>query len=161
MHFQFEQRIGGSPDAVAAAFADPAYYASLGELPKLGGAEVLRHGLEGDVVTLEIRYRFTGDLSSAVRAVIDPAKLTWVEHSTHDLATLQVHYELRPDHYHDRLQCQGGYRFQADGEATLRRDEGDLKVRVALVGSRVEGAIVSGLREHLAAEAALVERFLD
>jgi hypothetical protein len=45
----------------------------------------------------------------------------------------------------------------ADGEAaTLRRLDGELKVRMALVGGRVEQALVSGLTEHAEAEAALV-----
>jgi hypothetical protein len=30
------------------------------------------------VVHLDVRFRFTGNLSSAVTKVVDPAKLTWV-----------------------------------------------------------------------------------
>ena len=59
-------------------------------LPKLGPPEVLERTVDGDVVRLQIRYRFVGDLSPAVTAVLDPAKLTWVEHSTHDLGRRSV-----------------------------------------------------------------------
>ena len=41
-----------------------------------------------------------------------------------------------------------------------RITEGDLAVRVPLVGRSVEGAIVSGLREHLAVEIGVVEELL-
>lgn len=160
MNFRLDQRIAAPPAAVAAAFADPAYYASMGALPKLGTPEVLRREVDGDVITIDVRYRFTGDLSPAVTAVVDPARLTWVEHSTHDLAAREVRFELRPDHYPDRLRCQGGYRLEPDGDGTVRHAEGDLRVRAPLVAGMVERAIVSGLREHLAAEAGLVERFL-
>lgn len=161
MHFELQQRINGTPAAVAAAFADPRYYETLGELPKLGTPEVVAHRVDGDVVSLEVRYRFTGDLNSAVKAVIDPRKLTWVERSTHDLAARQVTFELLPDHYPDRLKARGGYRFDPAGDGTVRYAAGDLKVRAPLVASAVEGAIVSGLREHLEAESGHVERFLQ
>jgi hypothetical protein len=57
-----------------------------------------------------------------------------------------------PDYYPDRLQASGTYRFDEgpDGPAsTLVRVEGDLKVRVPLVGGTVERVIVSGLRSYI------------
>jgi len=55
----------------------------------------------------------------------------------------------------DRLTASGTYRFEEgpDGPAsTLVRVEGDLKVRVPLVGGTVERVIVSGLRSYIEAE---------
>ena len=64
----------------------PGYYDALGRAPKLGVPEVLEREADGDEVVMRIRYRFSGDLSSAAKAVLDPEKLTWVEESHHDLA---------------------------------------------------------------------------
>ena len=51
--------------------------------------------------------------------------------------------------------------FLDDGPGgSIRRLEGDLKVRVPLVGGRVERALVSGLQEHAAAERDVVEERL-
>ena len=161
MHFELEQRINGPADAVAAAFIDPAYYELLDTLPKLGRPEVLTHDIEGSTAHLRIRYRFTGHLSSAVRAAVDPAKLSWVEDTHHDLSAGRARFTMVADHYADRFQCTGTYRFEAiDATTTKRICSGDLRIRMPLVGHRVEVAIVSGLREHLEAETALVERFL-
>jgi hypothetical protein len=108
-----------------------------------------------------VRYRFTGRLSTAARAVLDPDKLSWVEHSTHEVARRHVDYRLVPDHYGDR--------FRASGRCTTRRGphggavrtvEGSLRVKAPVVGRAVEKAIVSGMREHLASESSAVERFL-
>jgi hypothetical protein len=132
----------------------------LGELPKLGRPELVERREDGDAVHLQVRYRFTGDISSAARRVIDPAKLSWVEHTTHDLARHRVDFRMAPDHYPDRLRSSGHYSFEADGKGARRVTEGELVVRVPLVGGAVERAIVSGLREHLAAEVAVVERYL-
>ena len=47
--------------------------------------------------------RFVGELSSAVTAVVDPAKLTWVDEATFDFAAHTGRHEILPDHYPDRL----------------------------------------------------------
>ena len=153
------QRYGAPVDVVVAAFADPAFYEELAGLPKVGAPEVLDHRVDGNRAHLEVRMHFTGDLSAAVKAVIDPHKLSWVEVSEHDLDTGVVDFVLRPDHYADRFSCKGRYTLAADGDATVRRLTGELKVRVLLVRDQVERAIVSGLREHLEREAPVVEKF--
>jgi hypothetical protein len=162
MRFTVDQRFGAPASAVARAFADPALYDAFQGLPKLSRPEVLHHAVAGDEVTLQIRYRFTGDLSPAARAVLDPARLTWVEHATHDLAARTTTFEMVPDHYADRFRCRGTYRFEEDGNerTSWRRGEAEIKVRAPLVGAAVERAIVSGLREHLDAEVPVVEAFL-
>jgi uncharacterized protein DUF2505 len=146
---------------VARAYTEPGLYQRLGDLPKLGRPELVDRREDGDVVQLQVRYRFTGDLSAAARRVVDPAKLSWVEHTTHDLARYQVDFRMAPDHYPDRLRSSGRYSFEADGDGARRLTEGELVVRVPLVGGAVERAIVSGLREHLTAEVGVVERFLE
>jgi hypothetical protein len=161
VRFRFEQRFHGDVDAVARAYADPSLYDMLGELPKLGDPTVVDREADGDTVRLRVRFRFTGDLSAAARAVLDPAKLTWVEESTHDLAAHHVTFRLVPDHYGDRLRASGEYTFDDLGDrGTRRTSAGEVTVRTPFVGGVVERAIVSGLREHLEAEVAVVERFL-
>lgn len=163
MRFELIQRFAADPDRVAAAFCDPAYYEALAEVPALGHPEVLSAEAEGEVVHLKVRYRFTGELSSAARAVLDPARLTWVEDSRHDLGNRSVTFKMVADHYADRFTSNGRYRFDpvpADPNATVRHAEGEVKVRAPLVGASVERAIVSGLKSHLADEVTVMERFL-
>jgi hypothetical protein len=160
MDFTVTQRYSDSADAVARAYASDDLYRSLSGLPKLGRPDVLDRIDDGDVVRLQIRYRFVGDLSPAVTAVVDPAKLTWVEHSTHDLVRRSVTYRLAPDHYPDRLQSSGTCSVVPDGSGAVRTVKGRLKVRALVVGGAVERAIVSGLREYLEAEAAAVDDHL-
>ncbi|MGH9040900.1 MAG: DUF2505 family protein [Acidimicrobiia bacterium] len=161
MRFRLDQTFAAALDAVALAFTEADLYQALGTLPRLGQPEVLNRREDGDVVSLEVRYRFTGDLSPAARKVIDPDRLTWVEHSTHDLGRHQVDFRLLPDNYANLLSASGHYSFSAAGpELTRRVTEGDVAVRVPLVGKSVETAIVSGLQEHLAREVPVVERYL-
>ncbi|HYH51818.1 MAG TPA: DUF2505 family protein [Acidimicrobiia bacterium] len=161
MRFEISQDFTGPPDAVARIYTDPRFYELLGGMPKLGKPEVLDRREEGSTVHLAVRFRFTGNLSAAVTRVVDPNKLSWVEDSVHDLGRLTMTFRMKPDHYADRLRSEGTARYEPAGNGGTRRvTEGDLAVRVPLVGRSAEGAIVSGLRDHLAAEIVVVERLL-
>jgi hypothetical protein len=160
MRFAIEQLFRADVDAVARAYADPALYAALVGLPKLGQPEVVGHDADGDTVVLQVRYHFGGEISPAARAVIHPDRLTWVECSTHDLARRQTTFTMVPDHYADRFSCRGSYHFEATDTGSRRRGEGDLRVKALLVAGAVERAIVSGLEEHLVDEVPVVEAFV-
>jgi hypothetical protein len=161
MRFEIAQEFTGAPEAVARIYTEPRFYELLGELPALGKPEVLDRREEGRVVHIAVRFRFTGHLSGAVTKVVDPNKLTWVEESAHDLDRLAQTFRMKPDHYPDRLRSEGSARYEPTGGGGTRRlTRGEVAVRVPLVGKSVEGAIVSGLREHLAAEVAVVEGLL-
>lgn len=160
MRFRLEQRFKAEPDAVLAAFVDPDFYRELAALPNVGEPEVVDIGRDGDVVRMRVRYRFTGELSAAARRVLDPARLTWVDHATIDLADRRAVFELRADYYADRFRCHGAYSIEGTAGATRRIVEGELTVRAPLVGKAVERAIVSGLERHLDDEVTVVERWV-
>jgi hypothetical protein len=153
MRFRIEQQIRGPLGAIERALFDPAFIAATAALPKIGGTELLTQQRDGDRIHQRTRYRFTGDLSPAVTAVIDRDRLTWVDDAHHDLSTHVGHHRIEPDHYADRLQATYDVRLEPMAQETHRVATGELTVRVPLVGGRVERAIVSGLEEHAAAEA--------
>lgn len=160
MRFSVEQHFASPCERVVGAMADPELYRAMPELPKLSRPEVLAHDVDGTVVVLRLRYRFEGDLSSAVRAVVDPSRLSWVEVSSHDLESHRGTFTLEPDHYADRLRCSGSFHYLDVAGGCYRHVEGDLRVRAPLVAGSVERAIVSGLREHLEEQAHAVDTHL-
>jgi hypothetical protein len=112
-------------------------------------------------VFVRVRYAFTGDLAPAARRVLDPDKLTWVVESTVDRATKTTAFRMLPDHYADRLACAGSYTLVADGTAqTIQHMEGDLRVNYPIVGRLAERGILLGLKEHIAEEARVLERWV-
>ena len=162
MQFHVEQRFAGPLAAVEAAFCSPELLSRLATLPKVGGAELLEQRDDGATFFQRVRYRFTAQLSSAVTAVVDPEKLTWVEESTLDRATHVTRWQIVPDHYGNRLSSSGTFRLTGTtDDLTIRSTDAELKVHFPLVGGRVEKAIVSGLKEHAVAEEAVVNAFLN
>lgn len=160
MRFTVTQRFEASAAEVAAAYADADLYAHLVGLPKLGGIEPLDHQVDGSIVHQRIRFRFTGHLPGAVTAVVDPAKLSWVQQTEHDLDTGSTTFRLLPDHYPDRLRASGTFLVEGDTVGSRRRIDGEVKVRAPLVAGRVESAIISGLEEYLVAEAPRVDTWI-
>lgn len=161
VRFHLEQRFAVPADAVMDAFADPGFYPELAKLPNVGEPAVVSCARDGTVVRMQVRYRFTGDLSAAARRVIDPHRLTWVDHSTIDLAARRAVFDMRADHYADRFRCNGAYTVDDTGSgASQRLVDGELSVRAPLVGRAVERAILSGLERHLGDEVEVVERWV-
>jgi hypothetical protein len=164
VQFRADQRYAATRDAVLAAYTDVALYPLLDGLPKIGEPKVIDRQQKGHLVTLRVHYRFVADLPSAALAVIDPQRLTWIDETVYDLAAGTSTTRLLPDHYPDRLTASATATYTADPadpSRSIRHVRGDLKVRMALVGGKVERAIVEGLTEHLDDETGVVERFVD
>lgn len=161
MRFTIEQTFAGPLERVEAALVDPAFLERLSTLPKLGRPTLVHRVEAGDLVHQWVKYAFTGEVNSAVRRVVDPGRLTWVEESTLDRRTHRTTWRIVPDHYKNLLRSAGEFRLSPDpaapAERTIRTTEAELKVSVPLVGGKVEQAIVSGLRDH----ASLEEEVLD
>jgi hypothetical protein len=163
MRFELVQRLHAPLDAVEQALVNPRFLETLGKLPKLGRPELLERRDMGERVFLRVRYDFEGNLSPAVKAFIDPAKLSWVEESTQDRKTHLTEIEIVPDHYTSIFQCSGVIRLTTDESRgdTIRVATGDVVVRVPLVGAKAEAAIISGLREHADLEAAALDQWVS
>ncbi|MGH9278755.1 MAG: DUF2505 family protein [Acidimicrobiales bacterium] len=158
--FQIEQHFSAPVEAVEAAFLDPSLLARMAELPDLGRPKLLGVVEDGSSVTRRVRFSFTGELSSAARAVLDPDRLTWVEESVLDRRTHRSRVVIRPDHYADRLKCEATVTLEEQAGSTRRVTAGRLSVRAPLVAGRVERAIVSGLEKNSRAEARIVRELL-
>lgn len=154
VRFELVQRLHAPIEAVEDTLTDPSFLETLGTLPKLGRPKLLERRDEGDRVFQRVRYDFEGNLSPAVKAVVDPSKLSWVEESTQDRTTHRTSITIVPDYYTSMFGCSGSVRLTRDPATgdTVRTTTGDVFVRVPFVGGRAESAIVSGLQEHAVLE---------
>lgn len=155
------QHIAAPAPAATKVLADPRFYLSRDSSEAIAAVELVDHTTEGDQVDLRIRFAFTGDLNAAARAILNPDQLTWVQHTSHDLATGRVSFEILPDNYADRLRCRGRYTVTADGDdASLRTVTTELHVRAPLVGAQVERVIFDGFLRELESQALAVPDYV-
>ena len=160
MKFEITQGLAARVTDVDDALVDPTFLVRMADLPKLGSAEVLDQRRDGDVVHQDVRFLFRAELSRAVTRVVDPALMTWIERSVCDLTRHETTCEIIPDHYGGLLA--GRYRsvIVEQGSGSQRTISGELKVKMPLVGGKVEGAIIGGLKENAAAQVGLLDDFI-
>lgn len=156
MKIVVEQAVAVPPARVMAVYGSRAFYEDRPTRDEIAVLEVVRHEDTGVQSLVEVHFAFTGSVSAAVRAVVDPARLTWVTRIVVFPAESRATWQVLPDHYPDRLTASGSYRFSrapgtgAGGPAgTVVRVEGDLQVRVPIVGRSVERTIVTDLRRYI------------
>lgn len=165
MQLEVHQDFAGlTPEQVAGAYADPGLYGSFEDLPFVGTPEPLGHRHEAEVTSLEVRYAVKVDLPAAAHVFVDPARLTFVEHS--QLASDgSGTFHVVPDHYGKLLAFAGSYRLAPHGGAGARRSMvGRLRVDLGWKGKLFEGdvtrAIANGLTRSLHAQVPAVEAYL-
>jgi hypothetical protein len=161
-----EQAVAVPPARAMAVYASPAFYEDRPTRDDIAVLEVVRHEETGTQALVEVRFAFKGSVSAAVRAVVDPARLSWVTRIVVVPAESRAAWQVLPDHYPDRLTASGSYRFlpgpdaAADGTgSTTVRVEGDLRVHVPIVGRSVERTIVTDLRRYLEDEVTSLPAF--
>lgn len=160
MHFTLEHRFGAPVDVVERASNADDYQERLSDLPNLGERKVTKLDRHPDgSIDRVTHYRLGSQLPAPVVAVIGPAA-TWDEVATFDPNAHRWSFEIRPHVLGGRIDCKGQYTFEPDGEGTKRIVEIDLKVKVPLVGGRVEREIGKGLRETMDAEARILSEYL-
>jgi hypothetical protein len=153
--FNVRQAVAVPPDRAMAAYGASEFYEGRPARDDIEVREVVRREATQDRVLLEVRFAFTGSVSPAVRAVVDPGKMSWITRTELLLAEGRSSWTVLPDHYPDRLSARGTYRFEegdAGPETCDVEVEGDLKVRVPIVGRSVERVIVGDLRAYIADE---------
>lgn len=161
MDFTVTQKFPASTDDVLALYTNPDFFVSLSSSEKLATPELVAHLRTGGTVSLQLRYRFIGQLPSAVLRFVEPAKLTWVEDTTIDVMAASSASVLVPDNYPDLLRASASARFAGSGTTSTRTISGRVSVPVPIFGRKVEGAIVEGLTDYLHAEAAEASRRLS
>lgn len=150
---------------VMAAYGTPSFYEDRATRDDIAVLGVVDHEVtgSGSRVVIEVHYAFQGSVSSAVRRVIDPAKMSWITRTEIHGDETRATWEVLPDYYPDRLRANGTFRFEAGPStpsSTLVSVEGDLKVSVPIVGRSVERVIVSGLHRYIQSEVESIPDFV-
>lgn len=156
MRFRVDQPLAVSRSTAEGALVDPRFYAALSAMDNIAAPQIIRRDELGEGVHIAVRYRFTGNLAAPARAVLDPGKLSWVIESMMHRGEHRADFTMVPDHYGDRIDCWGQYRFEERGAGAAQVVEGDIVVHVPVVGRAVERAILMGMRQHLRDEAAIM-----
>ena len=160
MHWKFEHQVAAHRAKVERVVLDPRTTSVLPRyMPGIAKAQVLSREERGPITVVRKRFEPSMTLPAFAKGV-RPDMTQWVETVTWDHRRCEARFEIDanvPDEWKRYFQAEGMYRLEDRGGDTLRVIEGDLSVRVPLMGSFAERYIVGVLRDMFAGEARALE----
>ena len=160
MHFEATHEFPAPAGDVVAVFCDPEFHTHL-DLPDLSRPEVVADTVDGATRVLRLRYAYVGQLDGIAKKIVGDRPLTWVQELRMDPATFAGTLSYAVDGDAGRLQGDAQVAVTAiAAERSRRRINGELRVRIPVVGGRAERAIVPGLTRRIDVEAAALAEVL-
>lgn len=160
MDFSFEHRFDAPLKDVAEAILDESYQASLDGMEPLKKRDVLGQEEKGGRVVRRTRCVLGTDLGAAKR-FLGNAEPAWIEEAIWDEARQRWNWVITPEVAKHLLESQGTIDLVDEGDQTLRKVTGFVKIKVPLYGGKVENLIVRGLEEAYENEAGILREWLD
>lgn len=157
MHFEREHDFGGTVEQVASIMSDPAFQTGL-DLPDLARPDVVAHEVDGASHRLTLRYAYVGQLDPIAQKVVGGRTLTWVQDLRIDVSTGRGTLGFSAEGVGGRADGSASVVISVTGdgatEAACRRViSGDFRIKIPLIGTKAEKAIVPGLARRLDVEA--------
>ena len=151
--FEFEQRWTASVDEVVDVYLDESFWTGMVNLRKTSPPTVLDIARRADSAVVRLHWVLSVDLPREAARFIDPDDVAWVEETNWDLSSGVARVSFHPDQAAGLLRASATARLEEVGSEAVRSIDGDLSVRIPLLGRKVEPAIVEGVVEHLGEEA--------
>ena len=109
------------------------------------------------------RWRFKvvagGEIPPAARKVMSEEMLTWWEDTTFVPEEHCIYWTIVPVKMQSKFECKGTWKLTPSGEGTRRVIDGELTVKVPLVGKVVETFIVGELKRNYDVEPDVQRKF--
>lgn len=152
MRFRAQHRLAAPVDAVADRLVDPSFHHDL-ELPDLALLSVVEHVDDGTRAVLALRYEYVGRIDPVVQRLLSGRRPIWVQGFVLDRATGGGRLTFATEGHGDRLRAGADFVLRAEDPGTLWELEGEVKVRVPLLGGAAERRLVDGVLQRLAIQA--------
>jgi hypothetical protein len=155
MKFSVDHDFPAAPEKVIDILCDPEFQQRL-DLPDLGPPTIVDASAIGSARVLKLRYEFVGNLDPIARRILGSRKLTWLQELRMDTASRRGTLTFAAEADPNRMRGNGAIVLTATPGGAHRHMDGELKVKVPLVGGTAEKKIVPGLIRRLDIEAAAV-----
>lgn len=159
MRFRLEHHFEAPVAVVEATMADPDYLASV-VLPDVGRAELIERVESPGRLLMRTRHHYTGELDSLARRVLGSTDVGWDQEVTIDTAGHQAQLRIIPLVAAGQFSCSGTYRFLDHEGATIRTLEGELRLKVPLIGAMAERRVGDGMVRRMEIEARQLAEWL-
>jgi hypothetical protein len=156
MHWKVEHIVSAPRSLVERVVLSPSTTSVLPRyMPGIARATVLSREERGALLVVRKRFEPSITLPSFAKGV-RPDMTQWVETVTWDRSKHEAHFAIDanvPDEWKRHFSAEGIYRLEDRGPVTMRVIEGEISVRVPLMGGLAERYIVGVMRDVFDGEA--------
>lgn len=160
MKFTSGQNFDQPPSEVLAVLTDETFWSGVDNLTTMSTPSVVGVERAGDVVTTRLRYNLVVDLPSEAARFINTSAVSWVEVTRWRLSAATSETTFVPDQAGRLLAASVSTVLRAAGSGTLRDVSGEVRVRIPILGSKVESAIVDGVEQYLSELSEAVDSYM-
>lgn len=160
MKFEVVHSFDASPEEVAEVLLDPTFQATLGDIGRLAERVVLSQEADGGRIVRRTRCVLDIDIGGPAKAFIGDGDPAWIEVAEWHPDQMLWSWTIEPEVAADLLEAHGRTTIEADGNGTLRRVIGEVKVRVPFYGGRVEDKVAEELGSSYQEEADRLVKWL-
>lgn len=141
---------------------DPELIGMLGGMPAFRSRDLVdKKDLGGGIIEWRFKVVAGGDLPSSARRVVSEDMLTWHEDTKFVPAEHTIYWKIMPlkDKVKDMLEAHGVWKLIPQGKGTRRIIEGNITVKVPIVGKVVEQFIAAELKKNYDVEPDIQRKF--
>lgn len=166
MRFSVEHALPGTLASLESLLVDPHTYDRLERaLPGFERIELLASEETGGVLRRRVRYtpRAYDRVPAFGRGLVTPEMLIWVEESAYDRAQQRIDYSTHPnlpEKWRNRFESTGRFTFRQAASGVVRCIEGEIIVRMPVIGGLAERVLVREVRTAFDTDANLLASWL-
>jgi hypothetical protein len=146
------------------ALFDAHVYARLEQgMPSVKKIVELERQDDGNTLRRRVHYIPANEVPAFARGSIKPEHLEWIEESTYDRGRKSCEYIIKaniPERWSDRFKSRGGWTLREEGGKVKRVIEGEVTIKVSLVGGMAERYVVNQVKRNLDEEAEVLKNLL-
>ena len=132
------------------------------KLPNLATREMVKEVEKHGKLHREVRYIANGFIPLAIRHVIKPKMLTWMEISTFDKKKHHTDWHVEPFYLKNVIDCRGTYTCKSNRNGgCLREIHGHIKISIPFVGAIAENYIITEMKKNFEVEYEITSSFIE
>lgn len=132
------------------------------QLPNLSEREELEKHEDERFVRIRARNFAVGFIPKEIRHVVKPHMLSWLEDTVYDKRRHVIDWKITPHFFSSVFSSGGTYKYIDETPERMRREiDGDLTIRIPIVGPLLEKTIVKELKKNMEVEFNLTQRIIN
>ena len=144
-----------SPETAWSIFESPEFEKRLEDATDLV-CTVLEEKMEGEIKVRRLKYESKRDLPKMVAKALGASRLTYEQHNRFDPAKSQLTWKVVLPVLADRVKAGGTTTISATSKGARRVVDGDVTVKMRLIGGQIEKAVVAEFERGMARAVDLV-----